>query len=167
MKSDDCDMLLKLASVLDRLAEVVKERLPEYRRQGEEQESEAAVRIERLRRLAELQYQVLSVFASLKNVKECVLDPANIPHFVFQEALRIDSTQAYVLAEYAAYLSRDPDRAQEAVEVQLKTLRVSCRGVVRVACRCLVFVACATRVRERFFDPTSHQELLRGLSTFR
>jgi hypothetical protein len=63
MKSDDCDILLKLASVLDRLAEVVKERMPEYKREGEEQESEAVVRIERLRRLAERQYQVMSAFA--------------------------------------------------------------------------------------------------------
>jgi hypothetical protein len=59
MKSDDCHILLKLASVLDRLADVVKERLPEYRRQGVEQESEAVVRIERYRKLAERQYQVL------------------------------------------------------------------------------------------------------------
>jgi hypothetical protein len=138
MKSDDCDILLKLASVLDRLAEVVKERLPEYRREGEEQETEAVVRIERLRRLAERQYQVMPAFAN-----ECVLDPANmsdIPHLVFQEALRIDSTQADVLAEYAAYLSRDPDRAQEAFEVH----GVSCRSGV---------AACAARVLERIFDP--------------
>jgi hypothetical protein len=34
-----------------------------------------------------------------------------------QEALRIDSTRADVLADYATYLSRYPDRVQEAVEV--------------------------------------------------
>jgi hypothetical protein len=46
-------------------------------------------------------------------------------HSPLQEALRIDATQADVLAEYAAYLSRDPERAAEAVEVPLPQASIS------------------------------------------
>lgn len=60
MKSDDIELLLNLASMFNRLADIVMQRLPEYRKEGSDEENRAMLRVNRLRQLSERQFQVLS-----------------------------------------------------------------------------------------------------------
>ncbi len=120
MKTDDCDILLSLATVLSNLGKVVAEQVPFT---SPDQISSVLARSKRFYQFAERQYKVSPPPTTRSQSVVVLLD--NQTKISIQEALRLDRSRGDLLAAYAVFLSNFPERSAEARKYFERALRAN------------------------------------------